>query len=644
LDVIDRSPVSHDQTKVGQYLIVGSVCGLALIVLPSIINQEYPGWSLVLVWFAFMTGCFLRAFSLEAIVAFWKRNGEFWIALLLAFLAIIAVLVGLAGQPQILWATAALSILAMANLWRFRRRVPLIFWIVSLALMVYTININGWWTSVVGDEFDFFNVAQRLTEKTGVFELGRVLFKADGVFGTHPYFSSILQAISMKFLGAENFGWRFSNALLCALSVGLLYSFLTTFISKRLSLIAAFLLAVSSYVMSFGKIGYNNLQALFALTLVLAAAGWALRSKLPLAFASLGSAVALCFYVFPAALYVVPVPFLLLALYDPPLTRATAKRWAVTLAVAAALISPLLLQPDYWQAKIAGTLFNRTDLFQSLDAALQHFATNILYAFLSPFYIPEESHFVASSYLDPLTAALFLIGFCLLLYQMRRQRFAIFTLLTFVFFLFSVGASHDRGTPPNTRMFLFLPLFALIAAWGLVWIEEKARQVFPTRTGAPLVLAPILLVIITGLNLVQAYPLSQSRFTGLQQTESLFLRITQHVYEAEPTTSKDYAIVVNESWGIDGLLQLQKIYPHLAWAQIHQLRITEPLLPESSALLLAGQNTLIILTPWLDSAWFAALDTQLRAAGKEPCTIATSKGEPRFVLYHDPDLSEACDP
>jgi hypothetical protein len=637
-------PVSQGQIKISLYLIVGAVCGFAVIVLFSIINQDYPGWSLVLVWLTFMTGCFLRAFPRQSIVEFWKIHGELWIAILLTFLAIIAILVGLFGQPQIFGATVVLLILALANLWRFRRRIPPIFWIVALALIVYTININSWWTAVIGDEFDFHDVAQRLAENTNFLEWDRVLFKANGVFGTHPYFSSVLQAISMKFLGTDNFGWRFSNVLLCALSVGLLYFFCSTFISKRASLIAAFLLAVSSYVMSFGKIGYNNLQALFALTLVLALAAWTLRSKLPLAFACLGSAVALCFYVFPAALYVIPLPLLLLAFYYPPVTRGAAKRWLIMLAVAAALIFPLLLQPIYWQTKIAGTLFNRTDLSQSFDATLRHFTTNIPYALLSFLYVPEESHFVASSYLDPLTAALFLIGFCLLLYQLRRQRFALFVLLSFVYFVFSVGASHDRESPPNTRMFLFLPLFALIASWGMIWVEEKAKQVFPNRAGKSFVLVPILLVVIMGINLFQAYPLAESRYTGLQLTESLFVRISQHVYEAEPTTPKNYAVVVNEAWGIDGLLKLQKIYPHLAWAQIHQIRISEPAIPESDLPLLADRNTLVLLTPWLDSAWVAALEAPLRALGKEPCKIATSIGEPRFVLYHAPDLPQACDP
>ena len=587
------------QNRVGLYFIIGSSAGFALIVFFSLPGHYYPGWSLVMLWLSFLAGCFLRAFNLKSTLAFCKRNSEFWISILLAHVSIIAILWGYFGQPQFFWATVVLLVLAIANLWRFRQRVPLIFWVVSLALIVYTININGWWTAIVGDEYVFYDFARQLSEKTSFLELGTVLFKADGAYGTHPYFSSLLQAIPMMFLGHENFSWRFSSLYICSLGVGLFYSFCKTFISKRLSLFAAFLLAVSSYIMSFGKIGYNNLQAFFAITLALAVTAWALRSRLPLAFACLGSSLALCFYVYPAALYVLPLPFLLLILYDPPLSRPAAWRWAIMIIVSVAMIYPLMLQPIYWQTKMAGTFLNRTDLLQSFSATLVHFVNNVIYAFFSFLYIPVESHFVVSSYLDPLTSVLFLIGFCLLLFQLRHQRFALFVMLALVFFLFSVGASHDRETPPNTRMFLFLPLYALIAVWGVAWIEQKIRQAFSSGAGISIVLMPILLIAITGLNLYQAYPLShnRTRYESLQTFETLFIRLSQYVYMAEPSIPKNYAVIVNEASDIDGLLEFQKVYPHLVWAQFYPIGITEMTPPDSSLSLMTERNTIIILAP-----------------------------------------------
>jgi hypothetical protein len=641
---LEYTPVDPDQAKLGMQFMLGAALGLVWVVGSSLSKNEYPGWNLVFVWLVFLTGCFLRAFRLDLIVDLCKRNSEFWISILLAHAAIVAILIGYFDRPQFLGLTLVLFILAMANLWRFRQRVPLIFWIVSLALIVYTIEINGWWTSAVGDEYSFSEIARQLAEKTSFVELDKLLFRANGAHGAHPYFSSFLQSTSIKLFGYEGFGWRFSNPYLCSWAVGLFYLFCKTFVSKRVALIAAFLLAVSSYVMSFSKIGYNNLQALFALTLGLALATWALRSKLILAFACLGSGLALCFYVYPAALYVAPLPCLLLVLYDPPLTRAAIRRWATMLIVFAAMIFPLMLQPTYWETKVAGTFFNQPALLQSFYSIMIHILTNFLYSAFSFLYVAQESHFIASSYLDPLSAGLFLIGFCLLIYQLRRQRFAIFIFMSFVFLLWSVGISHDRATPPNTRMFLFLPWMALIAAWGMIWIEERTRQAFSIRVGASFALIPILLTTITGVNLYQAYPLSHTRSTNMQLTEALFVRISQHVYEAEPNTPKNYAVIVNETWGIEGLLFLQNAYSHLAWARIVQIRIAEPVLSESDQRLLAERNTIIILAPQLDPIWAKTLDTPLRELGKEPCDIATENQEKRFVLYHAPDLPQACYP
>lgn len=635
-------PIGQNQVKMGTYLIIGSAIGFGLIVLTSLIRNQYPGWELVLVWIAFITGCFLRSYTLESVSTILKRNAEFWVSLLLVHVSIIGVLVGYYSQAQILWIAVILLLLTLANLWRFRKQVPLIFWIVTLSMIIFSIGINNWYFTVIGDEYSFPEFARRLAQDLNFFEIGKIFFKGDGVYGAHPYISSLLQAISIKLLGYGNFSWRFSSLYLSSLSVCLFYLFCKTFISKHLALIAAFLLAVSSYIMSFGKIGYNNLQALFALALVLAITAWAIRSKLIFAFSCLGSALAFCFYTYPVAFYSIPLPFFLLLLYYPPKNWEVAKRWLIMIAVFIVMIFPLMFQPIYWQSKVAGTIFFQSDLIQSWSTILKHFATNILYSFFSFLYIPEENHFLASSYLDPLTAAFFLIGFCILLYQMRRQRFSIFVLVSLLFFMLTVGATHDRSAPPNTRMFLLLPFFVLIAAWGIVWIEEKIKYTYSSRPGTPPVLVPILLVAIAGFNLYQAYPLSHNR-SGIP-FESLFIHISQKMFVAQPSTPLNYAVVVNETWSIDGFLMLQKLYPHLAWAEIYQIRITEPSFSELSFPLLSQRNTIVILTPWLDPLWVVALDAPLQELGKVPCEITTPKGEKRFVVYHHPDLYQLCDP
>jgi hypothetical protein len=62
--------------------------------------------------------------------------------------------------------------------------------------------------------------------------VGEHLFHYDGVYGTHAYFSSVLQALTIKAFGANGAAWRISNPYLCALAVGLFYSFFRTFVTR----------------------------------------------------------------------------------------------------------------------------------------------------------------------------------------------------------------------------------------------------------------------------------------------------------------------------------------------------------------------------------------------------------------------------
>jgi hypothetical protein len=423
--------------------------------------------------------------------------------------------------------------------------------------------------------------------------------------------------------------------------VGLFYSFCKTFISERTAFLAAALLAFSHYVMSFGKIGYNNLQALFAFSLALAVAAWALRTQQSLAFAVLGSVLALCFYLFPAALYVVPLPLLLLLLYYPPVSRPALNHWLVMLAAWLALLYPLLLQPAYWLTKVPGTLFNRPELTQSAGVVIDHFAVNIFYSLLSIFYIPE-SHYVAVASVDPLTAILVSIGGLVFIRQLRRQRFAIFTALGFGLFLVLVGASHDYDTPPITRLFLLLPWFAMFAAWGWHWIEANAHSAGLFKPNYQRAVLPVLLVIIAGLNLYQAYYVAYIRFMPIQSAESMFIHVTEEIQKADRHRPKNVAVLVGDTWGVAGLVEFQNVYPHLAWFHIYQIKVASPRLPEAQLPLLADRDTLVLLSPYLEPEWQDALDAPLRELGKTACTVTDLNGRYIFMLYYAPEILYNC--
>jgi hypothetical protein len=635
----ENAPVNPTQMNISYYLIVFSQLGIAGLMIWSKISQQLPGWNLVVFWLIYLSGWTLRAIPISAFGRFWKRDGEYWTSLLLMHIAVIILLAAYYDVTQIFFLSILLLVFAFGNLWRFRKRVPAIFWLVTITLVFYAININAWWTSVIGDDYGNHGLAWNFAEKWDFAHIGDVLFKSDNI----PYFSSFVQGISMKLLGHDSFGWRFSNLYLCALGVALFYFFCKTFMPQKSALVAASLLAFSHYVMTFGKIGYTHLQALFALSLVLAVAAWALTWRRSFIFALLGSILAMCFYLFPTSLYVIPVPLLLLLIYYPPFTRRAVFQWLVLLITWFALIYPLLMQPVYWSAKIPGTLFNRPDLLQSPSVIVQHFAQNLFYSFFSFLYI-AESHFVAVSYIDPLTAVFFIIGFFVLVFRMRRQKFAVFTVLSFVFFLIAVGTSHDREAPPNTRMFLMLPWFALFGMWGIVWVEEylSKLEIFESNSSYMRFVVPILLVAIAATNLTQAYKISYTRYSGNQSVETLFIGITQNIHDAEPNIPKNIAIILGANWGISGLVEFQNVYPHMAWFHLYEMRIKEPVLPETSLSLLSDRNTIIMITPFLDPAWQSSLDAPLRSLGKIHCDVLTPNGQKRFSLYHSPEIPNPC--
>lgn len=637
-------PVDAKQARVGLIYIWAGIILFIGIVSWWFYSPTLPGWNLVFAWLVFIIGCFLYTVPLGHIKEIIKKNVNLWTALLLFQAAIIAFFWGLYENPDILWFMVGLLLLSAINLWRYRAQIPLIYWILALALTVFTINLNGWWTAAVGDEYNFLQIAREILSKSRFQDVGDILFKASGAFGTHPIFSSALQAISMLILGNNNFGWRFSNPFLCVLSVGLFYQFCRSFIPKNQALVAAFLIAVSSCLMSFSKIGYNNLQALFGMTLLLATAAWALRWRNLLTYVCLGSEIAFCFYIYPAALYVIPLPILLLVLYDFPRTRQAWKLWLAMALTALCLIFPLIIQSGYWEAKLPGTFYNQPELVQSANAMVYHLVTNLLYAAFTYMFIVEESHFIAASYLDPLTCGFFVIGFCLLIYQMRRQKFPLFILLTYIFFLVIIGASHDRTHPPNTRMFLFIPLYALIAAWGVCWIREWLNSIKPLDQKALLILASIFTILMTGINLYQAYPLSHFRYSNQVSFESLFVRVAERVGTASKNSTKTFAVIVNQDWGVDGLRMLQQAYPSLAYVKIEQIRINEPPVPDDYEVMLKDKDTVVFFFAGMDHSWFKPLDDQLRGYEKVPCEITTYTGASRFTLYHDPSLPQACYP
>ncbi len=634
--------ISPAQSRASRIVFIASAIALAIIILSAPILHRVPGWDLALALLAYLLAWVLREIPVKEIIKRWRQKRDLILAVLLAHLAFIEFLASCSrGNP--LWIFSLLLALAALNLLRHRREVSPVLLVMSLALILYTLNINAWWFSIIGDEYSFFDYARDIAGRQSPSFIGSHLFNGQAVYGTHPYLSSFIQAIFMKVLGSDNFGWRFSGIYLGAIAIGFFFLFFKTFVPRRIALIASLLLASSHYLMTFGKIGYDNLQAFFAMSLALWATAWALRSMRLLAFVVLGLALGFCFYVYPAALYVVPLPLLLLLLYAPPTSKPAIRRWVIVALSMFLLIFPLLLQPGYWEAKRAGTFLDDPEVMRSIASLLQSVATRLLYAFVSFVYVVHESHFVAVSYVDPLSAALLVLGMAHLLKQIRKRRFALFLMLGFAMLLLLVGASSGVAYPPTTRMFLLLPWFALFAAVGLTWMQRQITNLLGNQTSMA-TFSGLAMIAVIGLNLYQAYPLSRQRMEQYQNLAMLYLRTAMRAQELEGDSPKTFVFITDPAWGIDGIKgTLQQVYSvPTSPLQVIQVTVTDTNLPEAARTTIADPSSLVIIKPWLDAQWKSTLEVALQELGKVPCDIKTTGGAVRFQLWHSGGADTLC--
>ena len=592
---------------------------------------------------AYIAGVILEGTRLDRLVAALRDNAQKILVIGTSHLGLILFLKSSQSGDLVQWVFPVLFVVSLVAMIRMRREIGPIAWVVLAAIVLYSARISSWQLAVVGDEYIFFTDAKAIITPLRLSEVAAHLFDGTWTYGAHPYVSSLIQALSMLLLGRDNFGWRFSNIYLSAVSIGLFYLFFKGFFSRRVAILAALLLAASHYLMNFSKIGYNNLQALFIMSLVLWLAGIAVRTGRPIAYSALGIGMAGSFYVYPGALYVLPLPLVLIAMHSPGRDRNSLRMIVMTLASLLLLALPLVLQVEFWESKLAGTFVYDQELASNTTFLGFHFASNLLYSLFSYLYIPNETHFVVSSYLDPISAVFVPIGLALCLREVRRSRSAAFLIVAFLIEAVLIGTTHDRPFPTATRMFLMLPWFFLLAAIGMDWgLDLFGRRLAGGRT-VPAV-AGVLIVAILGLNLYQSTRVFRLRTTGVASLEALFLRMLQHDAQQDPYTLKDYLFITAPDWGIDGLLTLQDVYKvPPSPTQLHRLVAEGSELPEVELGLISHLKTVVIIQPWMDETVRLGLEERLVDMGKVQCQVSdTPLTEPQFSFWYSPALEALC--
>ena len=92
---------------------------------------------------------------------------------------------------------------------------------------------------------------------------------------------------------------------------------------------------------------------------------------------------------------------------------------------------PILFQPAYYDNMLLGT-FVGSKVWVYLGASLpEHFASNLIYSLIGHLVSFRESHYVVSSYLDPLSGAFVVPGILLAIANLRTNRFMKFLVISF---------------------------------------------------------------------------------------------------------------------------------------------------------------------------------------------------------------------
>lgn len=572
--------------------------------------------------------------------AYWRGHGERFIRLAVLQLALLTALFGLYGARE---PALAPLILAVGMAWLFRdglRRAGPVFWLTALALVLGARHIDGWWFAVIGDEYGYYDLARDVALHMPLTTVLANLADSNWSFGSYPFGSTLVQAAFMRLFGAGNFGWRIGGVATAALSLPLLAVFYGGFLRRGVAAAAVALLAASHYLMSFGKIGYDNLQALFALALVLAAATWSVRGRSRAGAVALGAAVGLCFYVFPGALFAPLIGGLFVLCMDRPLDRGTLRRWALAVGVALVAAAPMLAQATFWSDQRVGMLRHNSALTATGAPTWGAVAHNVLSAFAAPLYIVDESHFVAVGHLDPLSAGLMLLGLAAAIGLARRDGFARFLLVSYVVSAALVGALHGKSAPANTRMFLLLPWYAAFGAIGLAWWSALAARAWPPL-GAPgrrRRLAVAVLAAVLALNLYQADVVARHRLAGrYQSSTATFLRLAMAEADRRPLdeVGPTYVFIHHPaSFYVGSLRKLLAVYGlPTAANQVIGVDAAKPMTDTLTLDRLRDPRTMAIVLPDVDVAHRTPIEAALRATGKRACEWHNEADQPSFVLW-----------
>jgi 4-amino-4-deoxy-L-arabinose transferase-like glycosyltransferase len=379
-------------------------------------------------------------------------------------------------------------------------------------LIVFAYRLGDVPIGIWGDEGAFFVTARDIARNTvtpDAFGLGTYSF---------PMAGSIYQAFWIELFGENVAAWRLGSIIVAALVSVPLYFLVRTTLGRRVAWTSIALYAVSPYLLTYARMGYNNIQAILPVVLMLALTWIAARRDSRLYAFLAGGAGGLTFFTHPSARIVILLALgWLLWMW---ITRTVRGRsivgqiavMSLGLIVIAAppIVYGVSRYPDAFANKLAESSFNNVfyarDLFPETD----------LYSQTGSFHVGDQQLFYEPS-----------------IYASLLVRGAVRTALSFhtptiVNENFLIGALAD---PFGIVYVLGLgwclarwkrSAYAIFPAWLLIGgFVLSGMSAFPPRAALMLPVAPAL-IVLSAVGLVAAIDLLAAIVGGVPDRVKLF--------------------------------------------------------------------------------------------------------------------------
>lgn len=200
----------------------------------------------------------------------WRKSVPLLAVSLGIFILILIQLANHQYSKLLFWGWLAAIFILTYLFWKNEHRSDILFSQLDIALMMILFGfavfvgsflLNDLPAGWIADEGPFWTTARSIA----LGELDPSFFDT-GVF-TFPIASSILQGWIMRWAGVDLWGWRFTSVLPAAATTIPLYLLAKELFDRRVAIAASMFMATSTYFLCFARLGYNNSQTLFPVTL-----------------------------------------------------------------------------------------------------------------------------------------------------------------------------------------------------------------------------------------------------------------------------------------------------------------------------------------------------------------------------------------